>query len=103
MTHELKTPISTIALACEVLGDDDILKTKERSDRYLKMISEENKRLGILVENVLQTALLDKGKFILRPINIDLHELINQAIGNIQLVIDKKTEKFHATSVPRSL
>lgn len=61
MTHELKTPISTIALACEVLGDDDILKTKERSDRYLKMISEENKRLGILVENVLQTALLDKG------------------------------------------
>ena len=94
MTHELKTPISTIALACEVLGDDDILKTKERTDRYLKMISEENKRLGILVENVLQTALLDKGKFILRPINIDLHELINQAIGNIQLVIDKKNGKI---------
>ncbi|CAN5840762.1 HAMP domain-containing sensor histidine kinase [soil metagenome] len=90
MTHELKTPISTISLACEVLGDDAISKTKERTDRYLTMIMEENKRLGVLVENVLQTALLDKGNFKLKPINIDIHEIILQAVGSVQLAIDKK-------------
>ncbi len=90
MTHELKTPISTISLACEVLGDEEISKTKERTDRYLTMIKEENKRLGILVENVLQTALLDKGNFKLKPININVHDIIHKAIGNVQLAIDKK-------------
>ncbi len=90
MTHELKTPISTISLACEVLGDQDISKTQERTDRYLTMIKEENKRLGVLVENVLQTALLDKGNFKLKPINVDIHELIVQAIGSVRLSVDKK-------------
>jgi two-component system, OmpR family, phosphate regulon sensor histidine kinase PhoR len=90
MTHELKTPISTISLACEVLTDDAVEKTKMRTDRYVTMIREENKRLGILVENVLQTAILDKGNFKLKPTNIDLHELIRQAIGSVQLSIDKK-------------
>ncbi|HTL83431.1 MAG TPA: HAMP domain-containing sensor histidine kinase [Bacteroidia bacterium] len=90
MTHELKTPISTISLACEVLGDTDVSKTKERTDRYVAMIKEENKRLAILVENVLQTAILDKGNFKLKPIPVDMHELIMQAIGSVQLSIDKK-------------
>lgn len=90
MTHELKTPISTISLACEVLGDADISKTKEKTDRYLSMIKEENKRLGILVENVLQSALLDKGNFKLKPTNVDVHDLIIQAMGSVRLAVDKK-------------
>ncbi|MBI3509589.1 MAG: HAMP domain-containing histidine kinase [Bacteroidetes bacterium] len=90
MTHELKTPISTISLACEVLGDEDVTKTKERKDRYLSMIKEENKRLSVLVENVLQTAILDKGNFKLKPVPFDMHELIRAAIANVQLSVDKK-------------
>lgn len=89
MTHELKTPISTISLACEVLGDDTIEKSRERRDRYLGMIREENKRLGVLVENVLQSAILDKGNFKLKPANIDVHEMIRNVIANVQLAIDK--------------
>lgn len=90
MTHELKTPISTISLACEVLSDEDVSKTKERTDRYVNMIRDENKRLGILVENVLQTAILDKGNFKLKPVHIDLHDMIRQAIGSVKLSVDKK-------------
>jgi two-component system phosphate regulon sensor histidine kinase PhoR len=90
MTHELKTPISTISLACEVLTDEAVAKTKERTDRYVTMIREENKRLGVLVENVLQTAILDKGNFKLKPVPVDLHEIIRQAIGSVQLSVDKK-------------
>ena len=52
MTHEFKTPISTISLACEVLNDGSISKTQERVDSYVKMIRDENSRLGLLVENI---------------------------------------------------
>lgn len=90
MTHELKTPISTISLACEVLGDQSIDKTPERMEKYVRMISDENKRLSVLVESVLQTAILEKGRFRLKPVTVDLHELIRQAIGNIRLQVEKK-------------
>jgi two-component system phosphate regulon sensor histidine kinase PhoR len=90
MTHELKTPISTISLACEVLGDETIEKSRERTNRYLGMIMEENKRLGVLVENVLQTAILDKGNFKLKHVPIDIHEMIRNVVANVQLAIDKK-------------
>lgn len=96
MTHELKTPISTISLACEVLGDDTIEKTRDRRDRYLGMIREENKRLGVLVENVLQTAILDKGNFKLNPSPIDIHEMIRNVIANIDLSIIKREGEISA-------
>jgi len=90
MTHEFKTPISTISLACEVLNDKSVSKTPERIDNYIKMIRDENKRLGVLVENVLQTAILDKGEFKLKVQEIDIHQVILQSISNIQLQVDKR-------------
>lgn len=96
MTHELKTPISTISLACEVLGDDTIEKSRDRTDRYLGMIKEENKRLGVLVENVLQTAILDKGNFKLKPTAVDLHEMIRNVVANVQLGVDKREGEISA-------
>ncbi len=62
MTHEFKTPISTIALACEALKDSDIQKTESLYDNYLSVISEENGRLGLMSEQILQTAIIDKGQ-----------------------------------------
>lgn len=96
MTHELKTPISTISLACEVLGDETIEKTKDRTNRYLGMIMEENKRLSVLVENVLQTAILDKGNFKLKPTPLDIHEMIRNVVANVQLAVDKKEGEVSA-------
>ena len=49
MTHEFKTPISTISLASEMLGDGSIAQTPEKQQRYLKMIRDENKRLSVLL------------------------------------------------------
>jgi two-component system phosphate regulon sensor histidine kinase PhoR len=96
MTHELKTPISTISLACEVLGDETIEKSRDRTNRYLGMIMEENKRLGVLVENVLQTAILDKGNFKLKPVSLDIHEMIRNVVANVQLAVDKKEGSISA-------
>jgi two-component system phosphate regulon sensor histidine kinase PhoR len=90
MTHEFKTPISTISLACEVLNDTSINKTPERISNYIKMIGDENKRLGVLVENVLQTAILDKGEFKLKIQDVDMHQVILQSISNIKLQVENK-------------
>lgn len=90
MTHEFKTPISTISLACEVLNDQSVEKSQERVSNYVKMIGDENKRLSLLVENILQTAILDKGEFKLKLQSIDLHALIEQTIANIKLQVENK-------------
>lgn len=90
MTHELKTPVSTIALACEALADPDMRSIKGSSDRYIGMIKEENKRLGTLVENVLQTAIVDKGELRLKKEPIELHGLIRHSVDTIQLALEKR-------------
>jgi two-component system, OmpR family, phosphate regulon sensor histidine kinase PhoR len=90
MTHELKTPISTISLACEALNDVDIAKTNETRSRFVNMISDENKRLGVLVENVLQSAVLERGELKLKLETIDIHQIIETAVKNIQIQIHKK-------------
>jgi len=90
MTHEFKTPISTISLASEMLGDSSISQTPDKQQRYLKMIRDENKRLSVLVESILQTSILDKGEFKLKLSDVDVHEIINAAINNTQLLIDQR-------------
>ncbi len=90
MTHEFKTPISTIALASEMLSDQSIDTSQEKKQRYLQMIRSENKRLSGLVESILQTSILDKGQFNLKISSIDLHELIQTAIDQTQLLVSQK-------------
>lgn len=101
MTHEFKTPISTISLACEVLGDASVEKSPERLSNYVKMIKDENKRLGLLVENILQTAILDKGQFKLKTEEVGVHDIIEHAINNIRLQVEQKQGEIitslHAT------
>ncbi len=95
MTHEFKTPISTISLASEMLGDDSISQTPEKKQRYLKMIRDENKRLSVLVESILQTSILDKGEFKLKLSEVDVHEIINTAINNTHLLIGQRKGSVH--------
>ncbi len=90
MTHEFKTPISTISLASEMLNDTSIQSTPEKNKRYTKMIQDETKRLSLLVESILQTAILDKGEFKLKKSDIDIHEIIKTSVQNIQLQVEQK-------------
>jgi two-component system phosphate regulon sensor histidine kinase PhoR len=90
MTHEFKTPISTISLACEALSDKDIIKSKSLYDNYINVINEENRRLGGMAERILQSASLEKGQIILKKERVDIHEVILEAINNIHLQGEKK-------------
>ena len=76
--------------ASEMLGDTSITLTPEKQSRFVKMIREENKRLSVLVESILQTSILDKGEFKLKISKVDAHEIINQALANTQLLIDNR-------------
>ncbi|NND94245.1 MAG: HAMP domain-containing histidine kinase, partial [Flavobacteriales bacterium] len=95
MTHELKTPVSTIALACEALSDPDMRSISGSTDRYVGMINEENKRLGTLVESVLQTAIVDRGELKLKKEQFDVHPFIREAVDHIRLALDKRKGEIH--------
>ena len=90
MTHEFKTPISTVALACEALQDEDVKKNDAFLKRYISIIQAENKRLGMQVEKVLQMATLEKKDFELKLEKLDVHEVIDRALGNIYIQIEKR-------------
>lgn len=94
MTHEFKTPISTIALAAEMAQENSAALMDNpkgaRLDRYLGIIREENKRLGTHVEKVLQMALLDRGHVKLKITETNIHDLIGAALNGQSVQIEQK-------------
>jgi two-component system phosphate regulon sensor histidine kinase PhoR len=93
LTHELKTPISTIGLASEALKDPDMQKDPESFNYYIGLIHEENKRLGLLVENVLQASLAESGKMQLHMQTLNVHELIREVLKNVAIQVRKRGGK----------
>lgn len=93
LTHELKTPISTIGLASEALSDPDLRASEETVKHYLGLIREENKRLSVLVENVLQASLADQGtmRLFLQPLNV--HDILREVVRNNAIAIRKQGGK----------
>lgn len=96
MTHELKTPISTISLASQMLGDKSIPPEIKNTEQISKIIAEECRRLGNQVEKVLQTAVFDKGKLRLRLIEVDMHEVISSVIENFSIQVKSRNGKISA-------
>lgn len=96
MTHELKTPISTIKLACEILTDTNMPHNEARVSRYANIISDENHRLQNHVEKVLQYARLEKSEINLNFERIDMHELINDVLEKAILQVNKLNGKVHS-------
>jgi two-component system phosphate regulon sensor histidine kinase PhoR len=90
MTHEFKTPIATISLAADSITSPMISGNTEKVQRFASIIKQENKRMNSQVEKVLQMALIDKKDFSLKLTQVNLHEVINNAIENITLQVEKK-------------
>lgn len=101
MTHELKTPISTISISSEMLMRDDVGGDRDRRQQYARIIRHENDRLKSQVERVLEVAKLspDKLKIDLEP--LDLHQLIASAKESLTVLLEECqgtiTTKFEAT------
>ena len=94
MTHELKTPIATIGLACEALTDKNIKLDNSSQNRFLKTIKSENERLGKLVENVLENSVSIKASPELKLEVFNIEEVIKKAIKSIQLSYNTRNGKI---------
>lgn len=120
MTHEFKTPISTISLACEAMNDADMMSDNVESVKpYVKMIQDENKRLSLLVEQILQSAVLDRGELTLKKEKVLVNEILHEvalharlrikSMGGILLLdiptnlIEIEADKMHFTNLITNL
>ncbi|OIN60459.1 sensor histidine kinase [Arsenicibacter rosenii] len=116
MTHEFKTPISTIALAVEMAQDQMAVgqsvgargsggmygdvpvndygnpgtEFTGRLSRYMNIIREETRRLGSHVEKVLQMAMLDRGEIKLKVTRVNIHDIIEKSLNNIGIQIEQR-------------
>ncbi|MCX6258025.1 MAG: HAMP domain-containing sensor histidine kinase [Bacteroidia bacterium] len=90
MTHELKTPISTISLASQMLKDKTISSEHVNLDHISNIIEEESNRLGYQVEKVLQMAIFETGKLKLKITDLDLNETILNVVSTFSLHLKKK-------------
>lgn len=94
MTHEFKTPISTIALASESLKSSRNAIDSDKVKRYSKIIFDENARMRDQVDKILQMAVLENGDFELSKSAVDLHELVEEMLSKISLQIEKQKGKI---------
>jgi two-component system, OmpR family, phosphate regulon sensor histidine kinase PhoR len=85
MTHELKTPLATISLAIDAIGNEKVMDNKEKIRYFSGIIKEENKRMNKQVESILQSALLEKNEISLNLQTTDVHEVIQHTVDNLQL------------------
>jgi len=90
MTHEFKTPIATISLAADSIGSPMIMSHPDKIKRFVDIIRQENRRMNSQVERVLQMAMIDKKDFQLSLDDLNLHEVIQQAVDNFSLQVEKR-------------
>lgn len=95
MTHEFKTPLSTITISSEVLRDPKIVSTPERLLNYATIIQNESQRLKQHVERVLQMARLEKSDVGLKKERLNIHDLIQEAVQNISVSLQSKGGQVH--------
>src|SRR5690606_11415685 len=87
MTHELKTPISTIALSSDVLSDPEIVREPGRLHHYARIIHTENERLRQQVERVLQLATLENGGINLQMEPLDMNALVAEVARSFDVLL----------------
>ena len=94
MTHEFKTPISSISLAAQMLCDDSIPKTDKMVKRISTTINDETKRLRFQVEKVLQLSMYENQGAKLNLREVDANELIAGVIHTFTLKVEKNGGKI---------
>lgn len=90
MTHEFKTPIATISLAAEAVGEPHVQQNPDKMSRFLRIIREENKRMEGQVERVLHMAEIERGQIQLSMASVDAHDILGDALNKIALQVEKR-------------
>ena len=94
MTHEFKTPISTISLAAQMLKDPSVGKSPQMFQHISGVINDETKRLRFQVEKVLQLSMYEHQKATLKQKELNANELIAGVINTFTLKVEKYNGKI---------
>lgn len=99
ITHELKTPVSTVSVAVEALQNFGALSDPERAKEYLDISKAELNRLSLLVDRVLRMSLFEKTAPELKPERLDLKALVEEILSTMRLQFEKYQAKvqFHSS------
>ena len=89
MTHEFKTPISTISLAAQMLNDDSVRKRPTMLAHISSVINDETKRLRFQVEKVLQLSMFDRQKSTLKIQDYDANMIISNVVNTSKIKVEK--------------
>ena len=119
MTHELKTPLSTIAVASSTLGDETLLKDKKRVLQISEMIKKQNKHLTELIDRILEISIWEKDQVKLKKQPVHIYEFMedrinlfrlentgNDLVINMEYKLDKdyvSLDEIHMTTVLNNL
>jgi two-component system phosphate regulon sensor histidine kinase PhoR len=96
MTHEFKTPVSTIHIAATVLADVEMMKDPGRIKDYTNIILAQNKRIEQQIEKVLQLARIEKNKYSFQSEEVDVHHLISEVIKSFGFVVGESGGSLHS-------
>lgn len=96
MTHELKTPISTISLASQMLQDGTVNNTPKTIEHIASVINQESKRLSFQVEKVLQMAVFNEGRLKLKFKEFDVNKTILSVVGNFELRVKNQNGELYS-------
>ncbi len=95
MTHEIKTPIATIGLACEMLRDETVSKDPDMRRNFLGIINDENQRMRVLVETILQSAKMSNKNFAINLKEVDIHKVIGNVMKSFRLTLENRHGVLH--------
>jgi two-component system phosphate regulon sensor histidine kinase PhoR len=90
MTHEFKTPISTVSLAAEAIQRPDVLEEPEKVLRFTGMIQNENRRMRNQTDKILQMAALEQDDYELSFSEVDVHDVIRSAVDSVTLHVGNR-------------
>ncbi|MDD7318255.1 MAG: HAMP domain-containing sensor histidine kinase [Prevotella sp.] len=88
MTHELKTPISSISLAAQMMNDETVTKSPSMMKHLGGVVNDESKRLRFLVEKVLQMSMFDDRTAIFKKKELDLNEMVENIANSFTLRVE---------------
>jgi two-component system phosphate regulon sensor histidine kinase PhoR len=88
MTHELKTPVSSISLASQMLNDASLTKSSNMMQHLSRVIKDETKRLSQQIDKVLQMSIFEKESTALNLKKMDINGLISNIAGNFAIKVE---------------
>lgn len=96
MTHEFKTPISTIKISSNVFLQNENIQKDQRLHKYANIINEQNERLNNQVEKVLQIARIEGESFELKKEELDVNNILQDIIQSVEIKVNQLGGKINS-------